>query len=110
MSDYINTFDRLNLVESRVWSKKEADRRVKILIPTLRDREVLVLGTKVRDAFGLPPMLVHPVRMHDAVFRQLPHPSGRCRWYNDEANREIASLLLEELYEKGRENASQEKV
>jgi hypothetical protein len=46
-------------------------------------------------------MLVHPVERDGTVFRQLPHPSGRCRWYNSAENREVAAQLLAELYDEG---------
>ena len=72
------------------------------LVARLEGRTVIVLGAAVRDALRLPPVLVKPVVDRGVVFRQLPHPSGRCRWYNDPKHRKVAGLLLEEEYERGR--------
>jgi hypothetical protein len=53
---------------------------------------------------GLQPDLILPVVLDGVTYRQLPHPSGICRWYNDPTCAELAVLVLEELYEKWRKS------
>jgi hypothetical protein len=102
--DYLNGFERVNLVNSKTWSKEEARRAAKRLPSLYRGRTIVVLGGAVRDALELPAVLIHPVRKDGCVWRQLPHPSGRCRWYNDPECATLAATLLEELYLRGRSN------
>ncbi len=89
----------------------------------LRDsgRTIVLLGSAVREAFhyvlsdvpsvhindavwfgeptgGLPPVLVHPQQAAGCTWRQIPHPSGRNRWYNEPKNVKVVELLMEELY------------
>lgn len=99
---YADGFERINLINSLNWRKAEARPAAERLLPQLEGRTVVVLGAAVRDAFRLPPVLVKPVVDRGVTFRQLPHPSGRCRWYNDPKHRKIAGLLLEQEYERGR--------
>lgn len=96
--DYLRAFDRVNLVPLREWDEEVARRRAPGMLREMEGREVVVLGTRVRAALGVPPLLVHPQDHAGATYRQLPHPSGRCLWYNDPENRRIAAVLLEELY------------
>lgn len=100
--DYIEGFEHHNLINSLEWSRSEARPAAEKLTKKLEGRTVILLGAAVRDAFRLPPVLVKPVVDRGVVFRQLPHPSGRCRWYNDPKHRKLAGLLLEEEYERGR--------
>lgn len=100
--DYVEGFDRRNLLRSLEWKPREARAAAEKLLPQLEGRTVIVLGAAVRDALRLPPVLVKPVVDRGVTFRQLPHPSGRCRWYNDPKHRKVAGLLLEEEYERGR--------
>lgn len=97
--DYVRAFDRMNLVVGP-WSRAAARERAEALVAggDLRERTVLLLGSEVREAFGLPARLVHPVYSGGFTSRQLPHPSGRNLWYNDPDNRRLAGMVLEELY------------
>lgn len=99
--NYMDAFDRRNLLPGRTWDQREANRLGSNLYLDLAGSGslVLVLGEGPRRALGLPRKLIHPVAVNGCVFRQLPHPSGRCRWYNDPTNRLLAGMLLEELYE-----------
>jgi hypothetical protein len=63
-----------------------------------RGRVVVVLGEGPRRALDLPRQLIRPVSRLGVVWRQIPHPSGRCRFYNDPVARAVVALLLEELY------------
>ena len=104
-SQYLRAFERHNILSSRTWSRpaaREAAEKMRALLATCyQGRTVLVLGSEPRDLLGLPPLLVYPQEIGGITWRQLPHPSGRCRWYNDEMNAELAALLLEHLYEQG---------
>jgi hypothetical protein len=95
---YLAAFDRRNLVIGAEWSRAAGALAAGDMLPRLRDRVVLLLGDEVRRCFGLPWVLIHPVEADGAVFRQLPHPLGKCLWYNDRENRRVAASLLEELY------------
>lgn len=100
--EYVERFDRRNLLQTREWKAARARDAAVALEPELLGRRVVVLGTAVRDAFRLPPVLVKPVSLRGITWRQLPHPSGRCRWYNDPKNRAVAGLLLEEEFRRCR--------
>jgi hypothetical protein len=97
---YLETFDRRNLLCARSWSASEARAAAQQALTELRGCVVVVLGEQTREALG------HPRRPHvlphrddgGTEWRYLPHPSGRCRWYNDPVSRTMVSLLLEELY------------
>ena len=96
---YLEAFDRRNACDRRVWDKGRASELLAEALPRLEGRTVILLGLEVQRAAGLPRLPnVIPIRERGIVFRCLPHPSGRCRWYNDPVNREMASLVLEELY------------
>lgn len=99
--DYTSGFERINLCSKAHWDRAMARRRAEKLLPTLEGRTAIVLGAAVRDAFKLPPLLVEPVVSRGVTWRQLPHPSGRCRWYNNPKHRKMAGLLLEEEYVRG---------
>jgi hypothetical protein len=98
---YLDTFERRNLVTGREWSRTlgrdEANRIVAEMWGS--GRVIVLLGREVQAAFAVPPLLLHPQVIGGATWRQLPHPSGRNMWYNAPENRRLAGLLLEELYE-----------
>ena len=71
------------------------------LMPRLLGRRVVLLGRGVARAFGMPPMIEWGTwcRMlmgtwHAAVF---PHPSGRNRFWNDEAEARRMGLWLRDV-------------
>lgn len=101
---YLEAFVRLNLCIGE-WEPAAARRSATVIASTAPIGTTIVLfGREVQKAFGLKdPPDVLPRRGDDLfvgvpIFRCLPHPSGRCRWYHDPLQREAASLLLEELY------------
>lgn len=96
--EYAEGFVRRNLVLALDWDRAAARARADELVEQLSGARVVVLGAPVRDALRLPPVLVEPLEHRGVVFRQLPHPSGRCRWYNDPKNKAVAALLLDEEY------------
>jgi len=97
---YLETFERRNLVTGRSWSsalgRDEAARISAELFGV--DRVVVLLGEDVRRCFGHPRLLIEPQIIGGTTWRQLPHPSGRNMWYNSSRHRELAGLLLEELF------------
>lgn len=95
---YLTGFDRINLVNSKTWDKESAKVAARQLPSLYRGRTILAFGGAVRDALELPEILIHPLRKDGCIWRQLPHPSGRCRWYNDPDCAALAASLLEELY------------
>ncbi len=99
-SDYLETFERRNLVVGSIYDKRAAQRAAEVIYAELwgSGRTVVLLGQDVRRAFGHPPLLLHPQLIGGTTWRQLPHPSGRNMWYNDAKNREVAAVLLEELF------------
>lgn len=99
---YLNGFERVNLVRGLVWDRTEADRAASNLPSLYSGRIIVVFGEECRRAIGLPKLLVHPIEQHGVTWRQLPHPSGRCTWYNDEEARDLAASLLIELYRGGK--------
>ena len=98
--DYIRSFDRRNLVVGQ-WDRKAAQAEARRLMASgeLRGRIVVLLGDKVREAFRLDKYLIHPQLVDGVMFRQLPHPSGLNRWYNEPVNVSMAGMLLADLYE-----------
>jgi len=103
VSDFVRTFERHNLLPNGEWTQATSRAAATRMISSLRGATVLLLGAAVRDAFRLPPVRIRPIESRGVVFRQLPHPSGRCRWYNEPRHRRIAGLLLEDLYKEARE-------
>jgi hypothetical protein len=106
-ADYLSAFERRNLLRARTWSKPMARMAAAELLPSLAGRTVVVLGSEVRAALGLPksePLGQYyanlgtgfaAVNFHWVAF---PHPSGRNLWFNQPENyaraREVLTGLL----------------
>lgn len=88
--EYMMIFDRVNLCLEN-WVAAEARERAAELDDGARP--LVLLGVKVTRAFGLPtaPFVQHANKL---VF---PHPSGRCRVWNDEGTRERARATVTAL-------------
>ena len=97
---YLDTFERRNLVVGRSYDKDVAKFSAASIYAEVwgSQRVVVLLGNDVRKAFGVPPLLLHPQVIGGTTYRQVPHPSGLNRWYNEDKNREVVAVLLEELY------------
>ena len=100
-SQYLRRFDRVNLCEGGVWDPVGAQVRASQIIAGPW-RVVVLLGRKVARAFervGLPG--VEPGRSFQTIdygertFVLLPHPSGRCRAWNEEGASSLARRLVE---------------
>lgn len=81
--------DKVNLC-SRRWNMKEARAAVWDLM--VEYDALLLLGSKVRDAFNGPAAWC--VLPGDPILLSLPHPSGLCREWNRKMAREDARALL----------------
>lgn len=99
-SDYLRRFDRRNVVSLRMFDAKLAREGAAKLDQEFfaSGRTIVLLGADTIKAFGLPPLLIHPQIIGGSTWRQIPHPSGRNLWYNDEQNKLLVSMLLEDLY------------
>lgn len=106
---YMRGFDRRNVLVGRDWSLRAAREVAPELWRSLEGRRVVLLGQAVLDAFRLPPTT--PLVWHrpeyllldepgPALWCLVPHPSGLNRWYNDELNRVLTGLRLEEELER----------
>lgn len=103
--EYLERFERRNLVRSKLYDKTIARLNAADIFRELfgTGRTVVLLGRDVQVAFGHPPLLVHPQMIGGCTWRQIPHPSGLNRWYNNPENVRVVELLLEELYVQNRE-------
>lgn len=100
--DYLRTFDRRNLLDSTEWDAKLAEAAGPAVWDDLEGRRVVLLGMQVVRAVLGSGDGVAPIEWRRSLdghtWCYLPHPSGKNRWYNDDANRAAAELLLEELF------------
>lgn len=97
---YLARFDRRNVVGYKIFDMRMAKECAGQLEREFwgSGRTVVLLGEDTRRAFGHPRLLLHPQVIGGATYRQIPHPSGRNLWYNDDENRAVVAALLEELY------------
>jgi hypothetical protein len=97
---YLDRFDRRNVVNGRIFSKEHArEGAAKLELEFWGSgRTIVLLGVDTVAAFGHPRLLLHPQIIGGATWRQIPHPSGRNLWYNEPENRKLVSLLLEDLF------------
>ena len=85
-AEYLAAFDRRNLLASATWSAPAARDAAADLEAEFPDRDLILLGAKVAAAFGLAGRTWERVRRPGPVpahFLVLPHPSGRCRAWNE---------------------------
>lgn len=99
--EYIRGFERRNLLGTRKWNLALARRVAPEVWDSLEGRRVLVLGSAVRTALGLPPTRwILPHRDETGrEWRLVPHPSGRNRLYNDPTMGLRVSMLLRDWME-----------
>lgn len=109
---YLQTFDRMNLIlkyPGPKWPAVQARENAKLIRPLLTDRHVVMVGRNVSRAFGFEELPWHkwalmvvkgnrPSEPRHVRLAVVPHPSGRNRWYNDEAHcQEALGFWLELL-------------
>lgn len=97
---YLDRFERRNLVPHKIPDRKIARECASKIEHELfgSGRQVVLFGADVAAAFGHPRLLLHPQVIGGTTWRQVPHPSGRNLWFNDQTNRDLVAMLLEELY------------
>lgn len=105
---------RLNLIPEhpgKTWQSGRAAVQATNLLRSglLADRLVILVGTRIRQAFypGLMPAdwppcewkvcLLRPLHAHCQV-AWMPHPSGRNLWYNDEDNVMLVKNFLKKVF------------
>lgn len=97
-AQYLAAFDRRNGLSQRAWSARDAAEAGRELARTASGTWV-VLGAATWLALGLGarPWPLGCLDSGRARWHALPHPSGRCLWYNDQAHRAAAGELLARL-------------
>jgi len=97
---YLERFDRRNVVSMRSFDAKLAREGAAKLDHEFfgSGRTIVLLGNDTVAAFGHPRLLIHPQVIGGSTWRQIPHPSGRNFWYNDQTNVDLVASLLEDLY------------
>lgn len=95
--DYLERFDRMNLCAGR-WSAGEARDRAKDVLAEAYRPAIVLLGAKVCRAFDVT-YAPFSALTRTATARRLvvlPHPSGRCRLWNESGAYERAREVLRE--------------
>lgn len=92
---YLVTFDRRNLLTSVEDNPYEAAVRFKSSLQ--EGDQVVLLGEAVRRSLDLPKMLIHPLTVDGITYRQIPHPSGRNRFYNNPSLKFLVGDMLRSL-------------
>jgi hypothetical protein len=97
---YLERFDRRNVVDGKHYNAALArEGAAKLDLEFFGSgRTIVLLGNDTIAAFGHPRLLIHPQIIGGSTWRQIPHPSGRNFWYNDETNRALVASLLEDLF------------
>lgn len=112
-SDFLDGFERINLLDSRVWDVKEARKRAPDVLEVIEGRRVVVLGRTAWKTLLWPQR--HRFARHLMNHRILdwkelyfaghwtnlvivPHPSGRCREYNSATMQGVVGDLLLQEY------------
>jgi hypothetical protein len=94
-TEYLRLFTRRNLLTTAKWSKPLARAAaIEILAAATAGDSMALLGSKVAEAFGLifEPFTVQTIGSYKALV--LPHPSARCRLWNDPTNFTRARALV----------------
>lgn len=90
--EYLRAFDRVNLFEAppATWSAPEAREKAREVEWSTDAEVIFMLGARVAAAFGHRDLPVWGFRERANIitgrlvrFIYLPHPSGRCRVWND---------------------------
>lgn len=99
--NYLDLFERRNLLQERLWSAQDAAAAAE----TYRDghdgeRLVVILGEDVANLlWHTAPPFQWVQRAGGGAWAKMPHPSGRCRHWNDQVIRRAAEIFLQELAE-----------
>jgi len=109
-SEYAESFDRRNLSpDMRDLPKSELrSLGARAIDAVPRGARVVLLGQQVRvaisDRLSRPldaSLTIHPQERDGVVWRLIPHPSGRCLYYNDPVARTMVGMMLADLVQGG---------
>lgn len=92
LQTYIVVCDRVNLCGGMRWSPLEA--RASVVALKARGGRIVLLGRRVGAEFGISAGFLTTHCGGSALLLLLPHPSGRCRWWNAPSNVAAAKLAL----------------
>jgi hypothetical protein len=98
--DYLNAFERINMVPGTIWNKPLARANADRIRAKMEGRTTVLLGRVVPACLGWkpPPWMVW-CSLDSGKWMNIPHPSGMTREYNSaEFRRRVGDLLLE-LYQ-----------
>ena len=116
--EYLTTFERVNLLPYFPGQRKRDDKfpmtpaklAARVIRPLLVEREVILVGRNVANAFGFGDWDWHEwhdwkvchsdMRVHRGAARivVIPHPSGRNHWYNNPENTVGATSFWAEFF------------
>lgn len=99
--EYLRKTERFNLFYEPqfAWSRWKAEGEAELLVPKFVNRQVILLGSKVAEAFkvrGPNYEWMEPFPINAAV-ALVPHPSGRNRLWNSTEERATARAFLGDL-------------
>lgn len=104
-ADFLSRTIRVNLfntiVKAKDWDKAAAAKNLERIVSSQSYvKTIVLLGQRVQAAAGKTHLRtigfagVALVKTGRARIYNLPHPSGRCRWWNSVGNRTIACAIL----------------
>ena len=96
--EYLGAFDRVNLYEAAPAAWDPVDARVRAFAHRVAGRPLVVLGRRVAEAFRLP---YAPFTSPAPGVVVLPHPSGRCRAWNDPRAADLARRVIRDILNTG---------
>ena len=95
--EYLARFNRMNVYGGRTWDERKARRSGRRMLPRLGGVAV-VLGRDSWRLLGLPQIeFFDQLATTGCTLILVPHPSGRCREYNDPRARARLRRLLKTL-------------
>lgn len=86
VEQYLGAFERTNLfdVAPARWRIADARQAAGLILTAFDSRTVIMLGARVAAAFNMEHVPLWGARAESRrVFVRFPHPSGRCRVWND---------------------------
>lgn len=104
LDTFTEKFERRNVLSGRTWSVRDAKKAGEKLRRDVSNRRVVVLGKSAWKALDLPRSAkwfscwktFNDDGNYFTAFL-VPHPSGRCRTYNDPNNRRKLRTLMRQL-------------
>lgn len=97
---YLESFERMNLMDGLKWLPSDAQKGAERLRTELANRDVILLGNDVSRLMwvgDIEPCYRWRQKPEGGWWAKIPHPSGRCRHWNDPLEREMARIFFREL-------------